>query len=146
SGALGMLLRPPYRDGVRGEGEGRAPVLVGDVDDRAAQHGQRLAHLGEVAADARADLDLRAHELGFDLLAVDPCLALLQHRGRHLVDQISRRAIDEEVLLLDTERERRRLHRALPKAAAAAAPRASGTARRPAPVSSGPRPTAFAGR
>src|SRR5690606_38752563 len=73
---LGMLLARPYGERMCRDGKRCEPVLVRDVDDRAAQDRERLADLGDAAADSRADLDLRAHELGRDLLPVDSGRAL----------------------------------------------------------------------
>ena len=62
---------------MRRDGDRRKPVLSRHVDYGFAQYLQRRAHFGDVPADTRADLDLRAKELGLDLLTLGERFALL---------------------------------------------------------------------
>ena len=75
-----------------------------DRSDGAAQMAQVGARLGEAGAHAGADLDLRAQKFGANL-AGQQGLAIGQHLGWRIVDDIACRAVDEKVLLLDANGE-----------------------------------------
>ena len=83
---------------------GREPELTGDAADRAAQMDQLVARFLHGFADAGADLDLRAQEFGADL-AAQRLLAFGEQRGRRLLREVARVLVDEEIFLLDAERE-----------------------------------------
>ena len=82
---------------------GAMAYLPGDVGDGAAQPGELLARRLEVLVDAGADLDLRAEELGRNLLA-QRLLALLHQLCRRRREP-PRFKVDEVVFLLDAEGE-----------------------------------------
>src|SRR6516165_4751786 len=71
---------------------------------RRAQPPQLGARVLQVRADPRLDLDLRAQKFRAHLPR-EQCLAFRQHCLRRVADDIARRAIDEEIFLLDAEGE-----------------------------------------
>ena len=101
---VGMLLARPFGEGVGRGGDRGEPELSGDAADRAAQMDQLVARLLHGFADAGADLDLRAQEFGADL-AAQRLLAFGEQRGRRLLREVARVLVDEEIFLLDAERE-----------------------------------------
>jgi len=104
--ALGMLLvlRPRRRMG-RG-GDRRHAELAGELGHGPAQFQKLGARRGGVLADPGLDLDLGAQEFRADPRA-EPALAALQQFGRQGADQLPGLQIDEQVLLLDPQREAR---------------------------------------
>ena len=101
---VGVLLARPFGEGVGGGGDRGEPELSGDAADRAAQMDQLVARFLHGFADAGADLDLRAQEFGTDL-AAQRLLAFGEQRGRRLLREVARVLVDEEIFLLDAERE-----------------------------------------
>src|SRR5581483_7114822 len=86
---VGVLLARPCGEGVGRCGEGSEAELAGDAADRAAKKRELVARLLHRTADARADLDLRAQELGADL-AAQRLLALRHQLGRRLLGEVAR--------------------------------------------------------
>ena len=101
---VGMLLGPPFGEGMGGRRNRRQPELIGDAADRAAQMDELVARLRHGLAYAGADLDLRAQEFGADLSA-QRFLALGEQRRRRLLGQVAAILVDEEIFLLDAEGE-----------------------------------------
>jgi hypothetical protein len=98
---VGMALVQPARERMRGRGDRRTAVAVRHLADAFPHARQLLAHFGDALAHLGAHLDLRAQELGADLAArFHGGLALLDHRLRHVGDQVARLAIHEQVLFL----------------------------------------------
>ena len=101
--ALGDLLVAPTGKGVgRGGGDPQA-VSGGDLGDPASQAHQLRARLRHSAADLRPDLDLRAQELGLDLVLQD--LAALLQELLDVGRQLTSLRVDDLVLLLDSDGE-----------------------------------------
>ena len=107
---VGMLLALPLGEGVRGGGDRREAELVGNAADRGAKLDQLVAHLLHRPADPCADLELGAQEFGADLSA-QGLFGLGKERGRELRREVARLLVDEEILLLDADAERRFLDR-----------------------------------
>ncbi len=109
---VGDLLVLPARERV-GAGRGHhQAVRRGHLGDRPAQPDHLVARLGDRAADAAADLDLRLHQLGLDLV-LEHQPALLEE----LLDvggQLPALRVDELVLLLDADGELWQGHDAFP--------------------------------
>ncbi len=82
-------------------------VARGQLDDRAAQVDQLGAHLRGRAADLGADLDDGLVQLGLHLL--EEAVVRLEDLG-DVRRQLARLRVDDLVLFLDAERERRGLH------------------------------------
>ena len=101
---VGVVLALPFGKGMRRGRDRREPELVGDLADRAAEVDQLVARLLHRGAYARADLDLRAQELGADL-AAQSLLAFGEKGRRRLLDKVAGGAIDEEIFLLDADGE-----------------------------------------
>src|ERR1700752_432766 len=89
---------------MRPRGDRRQTVTRRHPGDRRAQASQVGAGLVEAYANPCPDFDLRAQKLWADLPG-ERRLALLQHLGRRIADDVARRAVDEEILLLDAESE-----------------------------------------
>jgi len=85
---FGVFLQVPVGDRVRGRGDHREAMLVGDFADTAPERAQFAADLGDRITDPRADLDLRAQKLGRDLLA-DAFAAFLENACRRIVGQVA---------------------------------------------------------
>ena len=102
--ALGGLLRPPAGKGMRPRGDRRQTVTLGHRGNCRTQLPQIGAGLVEAGANPGSDLDLRAQKL-WAHLSGEQRLALLQHLRRRIADDIARGAVDEEIFLLDAERE-----------------------------------------
>jgi hypothetical protein len=74
---------------------------------RAPCHGApRPRRIGQIRTNTRADFDLRTQEFRADL-ARKQRLAVRQHFGWRIVDDVARRPVNQEIFLLDTERELR---------------------------------------
>ena len=101
-GRVLLLLPPPERMG--GGGHQRAVEAADDALDGAAQVRELRACGARVVADLGGDLDLGAHELGTDR-AAERGVAVLHHLGTRVDGQIAAGEVDQEVLLLDAERE-----------------------------------------
>ncbi len=101
---VGVLLGPPFGEGVGGGGDGGKAELIGDGGDRAAQMDEIGASLLHRVADAGADLDLRAQEFGAHL-AAQRLLAFGEQRGRRLGREVAGLLVDEEILFLDADGE-----------------------------------------
>jgi len=104
--ALGGLLRAPTRKRVRGGGDRGEAVLVRQPRHRHPQIRQFPTRFARRPVHAGADLDLRFQELARDPL-LQCRLRGIEQRLRHVAHQIAARLIDEEVLLLDADGERR---------------------------------------
>jgi hypothetical protein len=102
SDALGSLLRFVASERMSPGGDRRHVVTARNPGDRAAQAPKLVPRLVEAGADPRPDLDLRAQEFG-PHLRPQQRLQFGQHGRGRIADDITRRAIDEEVLLLDAE-------------------------------------------
>ena len=100
--ALGSLLRLVAGERMRPGSDRRHVVTARHAGDRAAQSPKLGSRLVEAIADPCPDLDLRAQEFGA-YLRPQQRLQFGQHRRRRVADNITRCAIDEEVLLLDAE-------------------------------------------
>ena len=86
-------------------------MAVRHAGNAAAQSRQVVSHLRDTLTDARADLDLGLQEFGADLaVAADLGLAFGHQRRRRLGDQRALVPVDQEVLLLDADGERRLLY------------------------------------
>src|SRR5690606_24469955 len=101
---LGLLLLRPVAERVRGGGDRRQAVTRRDVDASLPQAREAGAHFLHRVADARADLDLRAQELGGHV-APDALLAFPDQGFRGIDDQRPRLLVDEQVLLLHADGE-----------------------------------------
>ena len=95
----------PVGERVGRGGDHRHAELRGGPGDRGAQLGELVARLRDVAADAGADLDLRLQQLVGDALAEALAAARHEALGRR-GDEVAALRVDQEVLLLDAERER----------------------------------------
>ncbi len=106
------LLLHPRGEGVRACGEHCASVFSRQVDDRLTKPHQLGANLGRGRAHSASDLDHRLVQLGFD--AGDGHLTVRIQNLSDVRTQLARLRIDDLVLLLDPEGERRLLHGQMP--------------------------------
>ena len=101
----GDALALEERERVRSGGSDAHATLGGDTRDVAAQRAQLRCDVRGRVADRRCDLEHGLHQLG-----VDPRLELVaRHGGEHRVDvldEVECLAVEQHVLLLDTERVR----------------------------------------
>ncbi len=102
---VGRDLVAPVGEGVAGGSDGHEAVPRGVARDAGAQLAQFLAGGADVAAHPGADLDLALQELGADAVLELGAAGVHQRLGR--VGEVHRLTVDEEVLLLDAEGERR---------------------------------------
>ena len=102
--ALGGLLRLPSRKRMGRRGNRGHAMARRHRRDPAPQPPQLGPRLVESRADPGPDLDLRAQKFGADLGAKQR-LEFGQHAIGRVADDIARRPIDEEIFLLDAERE-----------------------------------------
>ncbi len=99
---LGGLLRLPSRKRMRRRGDRGHAVARRHRGDPAPQPPQLGPRLFETCTDPGPDLDLRAQKFRADLGAQQR-LEFGQHAIGRVADDIARRPIDEEILLLDAE-------------------------------------------
>ena len=106
--AVGVVLVLPVRGRMAGHRQRGEAELAGDGGDGFSQDFQVLARVFDGVADAGADLDLAAQELGRDLVAKG-CAARLHHLGRRFGKRQGF-LVDEEVFLFDPHGEARFRH------------------------------------
>ena len=99
---VGVLLLRPRRKGMSGGGDRGEPVLVRRLGHGAAQPRQIGARLAHVFAHGGGDLDLGFQKLRLDQV-FDAGLAFLEHGGGWLASDMAGGAVDQQVLLLDTD-------------------------------------------
>ena len=99
---VGVNLLFPAGEGMGGGGDGGEVIFAGDLGDGGAQFAQFPARLGNGTANIGRHLDLGLQELGLDQ-ALEPRLAFLEHFLRRIFDKVAAVALDEEILLLDTD-------------------------------------------
>ncbi len=101
---VGVVLRRPFGEGMgRGGDQGEAEFL-GDGADGLAQIDELVARLLDRMAHRGADLDLRAQEFGAHL-PLQGFLAFGEEGRRRRGLEVPALLVDEEVLLLNAERE-----------------------------------------
>ena len=101
---VGVKLARPLGEGMRRGGDGGQAELAGDSAHSRSQADQIGARFLNRAADFGADLDLRAQEFGADL-AAQRFFAFGEQLSRRFLGEIARILVDEEIFLLDADRE-----------------------------------------
>src|SRR3984893_10149270 len=101
--ALGSLLRLPSRKRMRRRGNRGHAMACRDRRDRPTQSPKVRPRVFETCTNLGPDLDLRAQKFRTDLGAQQR-LAFGQHPVGRIADDVARRLVDEEILLLDAER------------------------------------------
>jgi hypothetical protein len=103
--ARGDPLALEERERMRPRGADTQPTLRCEADHVRAQLPQLLLDLGRRPADRRRDLEDGLHQLGVDLLLELVARGGGEH-GLDVLDEVERLAVEQHVLLLDSERVR----------------------------------------
>jgi hypothetical protein len=95
----------PFGERMRRGGDRGEAVIGGGGGDDIAQPGEIVARFLDVAADARAHLDLGAHEFGADLAAdfAQGLFAVAEQRLWRIADEVTGGFVDEEIFFLDAQ-------------------------------------------